>query len=50
MGKFHIATEEEILKGKTTDVYFERTKQIIQKKKIDKNVSAEFMVKFLPNG
>ena len=42
--KFHIATEEDILQGKTTDVYFLRTKEILEKSKIKKNVRAEFTV------
>ena len=28
MGRFHIGDEADIKKGKTTDVYFERTKAI----------------------
>jgi len=33
---FHCATDEEIKKGETTDIYFTRTKQIIEAKKLDK--------------
>ncbi|KPV64206.1 MAG: putative nicotinate phosphoribosyltransferase [Candidatus Bathyarchaeota archaeon BA2] len=36
MRLFHCATDEEIKKGKTTDIYFLRTKQIIEAKKMDK--------------
>jgi nicotinate phosphoribosyltransferase len=36
MSLFHVATDEEIKRGKTTDVYFSRTKQIIEAKKLDK--------------
>jgi len=32
MSLFHVATDEEIKRGKTTDVYFSRTKQIIEAK------------------
>ena len=40
--KFYIATENEIKEGKTTDVYFERTKKILQVKHKDcVNVVAE---------
>lgn len=46
--KFHIATEEEILAGKVTDVYFERTRQILQAEDADKRVVAEFVVKSFP--
>jgi len=28
--KFHIASEDEIREGKTTDVYFLRTKEILE--------------------
>lgn len=47
---FHIATEEEILAGKVTDVYFVRTEQILQAEKADKRVVAEFVVKKFPKG
>jgi len=36
MRLFHCATDEEIKKGETTDIYFLRTKQIIEAKKLDK--------------
>jgi nicotinate phosphoribosyltransferase len=36
MRLFHYATDEEIKKGETTDIYFSRTKQIIEAKKLDK--------------
>lgn len=42
--KFHIATEEEIKEGKTTDVYFLRTKEILEKLGVKKRVWAEFTV------
>jgi len=46
---FHIASIEEIRKGKVTDVYFERTLQVLKAKGIDKRVKAEFIAKKLPN-
>ncbi|MFQ5631663.1 MAG: nicotinate phosphoribosyltransferase, partial [bacterium] len=46
--KFHIATEKEIFSGKVTDVYFERTRQILQAENADKAVVAEFVVKGFP--
>ncbi len=42
--KFHIATPEEIKEGKTTDVYFLRTKEILEKNNVQKKVYAEFTV------
>ncbi len=42
--RFHIASEKEIKEGKTTDVYFERTKSILEKSGITKKVYAEFTV------
>ncbi|MCK9152564.1 nicotinate phosphoribosyltransferase [Methanobacterium alcaliphilum] len=46
---FHIAPEKEILDGKITDVYFERTVQILKEKNIDCEVKAEFIAKSLPD-
>jgi len=46
---FHIASIEEIRKGKTTDVYFVRTLQVLRAKGIDKRVKAEFIAKKLPH-
>ena len=43
-----IATEEDIKAGRTTDVYFERTRQILQAENIHKRVTAEFVVKAFP--
>ncbi len=42
--RFHIATEEEIKEGKTTDVYFQRTKEILEKLSVKRKVYAEFTV------
>lgn len=48
MRKFHIATDEEIKSGLTSDVYYIRTKEIIEKKNMNKNVVAEITVGKLP--
>ncbi|MBI4436272.1 MAG: nicotinate phosphoribosyltransferase [Candidatus Omnitrophica bacterium] len=45
----HIAKEEEILRGKVTDVYFLRAKEILEKKKLHRRVKAEFVVKKFPH-
>lgn len=45
---FHIAKEEEILEGKTTDVYFERALRILKEKKLNPYVVAEISTKSLP--
>jgi len=47
---FHIATEKEIIEGKVTDVYFERTLEVLRKKGIDKHVTAEIICKGFPDG
>jgi len=45
---FHIATEEEIKSGKVTDVYFQRTLEILKAKEINKRVVAEVWAKEFP--
>lgn len=45
---FHFASPEDILKGKITDVYFERTLRILKAKGINPLVKAEFIAKSLP--
>ena len=45
---FHIAGEKEILEGKITDVYFNRTLRILKEKGINPWVKAEFVTKSLP--
>lgn len=51
MRLFHYATDEEIKKGETTDIYFLRTKQIIEAKKLDKlRALAEVTPGKLPSG
>jgi len=47
---FHTADPKDILEGKITDVYFERTLRILKAKGIDKIVKAEFFAKTLPDG
>ena len=48
---FHHATDEEIKRGLTTDVYFSRTKKIIEAKKLDRlNALAEVTSGKLPEG
>ncbi len=48
--RFHHATTDDIRNGLTTDVYFERTVQIIREANLDRHVRAEFSVKALPSG
>lgn len=45
---FHTADAEEILRGKITDVYFDRTLKILKEKKVDRRVKAEFIAKKFP--
>jgi nicotinate phosphoribosyltransferase len=47
--QFYQATTDEIRSGRTTDVYFTRTVQIIEEAGLDRTVRAEFSVKGLPN-
>lgn len=47
---FHGAEPEEIKEGKITDVYFLRTKKILEEKKINPVVKAEIIAKELPSG
>ncbi|MFB0501226.1 MAG: nicotinate phosphoribosyltransferase [Candidatus Bathyarchaeia archaeon] len=48
---FHCASDEEIKKGETTDVYFARTKQVLEAKKLNKlRVLAEVTSGKLPRG
>ncbi len=49
MRQFHVATDEEIKGGKTTDIYFVRTKHILEAEKLtDLRVFAEVTVNSLP--
>ncbi len=47
---FHTADPEDIINGKITDVYFERTLRILKAKGINPVVKAEFIAKNLPDG
>ena len=47
---FHTADPRDILEGRITDVYFERTLQILKAKGINPVVRAEFIAKSLPDG
>ena len=46
---FHVAGEKEIKAGKVTDVYFQRTLEILKTKGINPRVKAEFVAKSLPD-
>jgi nicotinate phosphoribosyltransferase len=46
---FHTADPEDILNGKITDVYFERSLKILRAGKINPFVKAEFIAKSLPD-
>lgn len=48
--KFYVASEEDILNGTVTDVYFVRTAKILRAKNIRKRVRMEFHVMKLPRG
>ncbi len=45
---FHTAEPKDILEGRITDVYFDRTVKILKAKKVNKRVKAEFIAKNLP--
>ncbi len=47
---FHIAKDKDISDGRVTDVYFERTLEVLGARNIDKEVRAEFTAKSLPGG
>ncbi len=46
---FFTATEDEIKKGRTTDIYFARTLQILRQKNISRNVVADVTCGGIPN-
>lgn len=46
--RFNIATEEEIRAGRVTDVYFERSRSIIEARRADKVVVGEMRSQSLP--
>jgi len=45
----YIATEEEILAGQVTDIYFERTREILEAENLHKRVVMESVVKHFPS-
>ncbi|MBW2322525.1 MAG: nicotinate phosphoribosyltransferase, partial [Deltaproteobacteria bacterium] len=47
---FHIADYEMVKRGEVVDVYFIRTKQVLEAKGLDARVKAELMCKGLPRG
>lgn len=47
-GRFSTATDDEITEGRTTDVYFVNTLNVLRKKRMSKAVAAEFTVSKLP--
>jgi len=47
---FHTADSKDIIDGKITDVYFERTLKILKAKGLNPTVKAEFIAKSLPDG
>jgi len=50
MRLFHYASDEEIKRGETTDIYFSRTKEVLEAKKLSKiNAIAEVTAGELPN-
>lgn len=46
---YYIADKKDIIEGKVSDVYFLRTKKILEEKKIDPYVKAEVAIKRLPD-
>ncbi len=48
--RFFVARDEEIRQGKTTDIYFERTRRILEQLDDHTRVYAEFTASSLPNG
>ena len=47
---FHIASEDDIKKGRLTDIYFKRTEEILKVKKKNPVVKAEVSLKSFPQG
>lgn len=47
---FHVASGDDIKRGKVTDVYFERGVEILKAKKLDKAVRGEIRASVLPDG
>ena len=47
---FHTADPDDVKAGRITDVYFERTMEVLKAKGVDRRVRAEFIAKSLPDG
>jgi nicotinate phosphoribosyltransferase len=47
---FYLASEDDLKKGRVTDIYFERALQILKAKGISKHVTMEIRTKGLPSG
>lgn len=47
---FQVASVEEVLSGRVTDVYFERSLEILKARKLNPLVKAEFIAKGFPEG
>jgi nicotinate phosphoribosyltransferase len=50
MAILHTASEADIVAGKTTDAYFERTVRILRRRNIHRNVTVEIRAATLPHG
>jgi nicotinate phosphoribosyltransferase len=50
MRKWRIASDDEILEGRTTDTYFENTVEVLKQEKINPIVHAEVTISALPEG
>lgn len=50
LNPFDIASADEVITGKTTDIYFERTLKILKARRINRRVVAEVRAKELPSG
>lgn len=48
--RFHTVTDEEIRQGRVTDIYFPRTREILERRGENPRVRAEFVAKSLPDG
>ncbi|MDX1622521.1 MAG: nicotinate phosphoribosyltransferase [Gemmatimonadota bacterium] len=47
---FHVSTPDAILRGRTTDVYFDRTLEVLEREGVDPHVVVEVRAKSLPDG
>lgn len=48
--RFYVASEEDLLKGVVTDIYFKRTVKILRARNMRKKVRMEFHSMSLPEG